>query len=279
VSLHTDGYANDPNPTTDKRGVLAAVKKLADKPGVLVNTVAYNNSDFQFLMEVANLGRGRYVRVTTPAQLYRELHDTSTLLRNGTVDAMEIHRGTADMLVAIIPQDNKIVFSGAPDKFLLLDGLSESSLKNGVVHSYHIYPELVTDDSVPELTNHSAVWGFIRANIAKGDLTTAKYALVSTKRNNLVEQHIRALTAEQISAFVDTTEMYLGFSHDNPVAFTDSESPTYGITRSGSSIKNILGILALHKSGFRLCMDDIWANYKRRGLKVVEGTYDHVLNL
>ena len=55
ITLHSDGYANDPSPYTEGQQLQAAAKDISKHPNVFCNTVAYRSCcDFNLLSSVAN---------------------------------------------------------------------------------------------------------------------------------------------------------------------------------------------------------------------------------
>ena len=84
ITLHTDGYADDPSPAAEERSLLALCRQLRSRD-VFLNTIAYSgDADFLLLARMANTLSGSCVRAGDIKEVYDALHDTSTLLSGAT---------------------------------------------------------------------------------------------------------------------------------------------------------------------------------------------------
>ena len=271
VSLHTDGYANDPSPYAEAQSLLKAVEALAKHPQVFVNTVGYRSyCDFALLAAVANKLSGTCVQAQTAKQVYEALHSAQALLAGSMSPVIEAGIGKADF-VAFVSKKAKKVLGGTSS--LTIRGLGADD--DATVYRYRVVSEAdfnaSTEQEWPQ--NQEALLAFCRAQIALGNLNAAKYALISTKVTNLIKPHARALVASEIAAMTADVEMFL---------FTPATcmwSGDYGLGATGPSVLSVLQVLDTYKTGLRLNVEDLVKSYKRRGLKRVAGSRDESGNL
>ena len=75
---------------------------------------------------------------------------------------------------------------------------------------FYKYQKVAKDEydklDVPVAQTDDSVFAFAKANLADGNLNTAKYALVSTFDATLTEKHAKALTNAQIAEFTEDLE-------------------------------------------------------------------------
>ena len=77
VSLHTDGWANDPSPASERRALLAAVDDLR-ATGAWLSGIAYRtSSDFGLLSELAARCGGNAVLAASTRQVYDAIHSST----------------------------------------------------------------------------------------------------------------------------------------------------------------------------------------------------------
>lgn len=263
VSLHTDGYANDPSPFTEARNILAAVQKLEKHPNVFCNTLAYRGGcDFALLDAIANRMSGSCVRVQNARQVYEALHASQTVLAGQVTPTLELGLGTYDH-IAFVSQSARKVLGGTES--LQVRGLSVHD--RGTVYRYRSVSEAAYAASeAPECTPHSLtpVLAYARTQISLGQLKRAKYALITTRARNLIEKHIRAMVTADVAALSQDLDNAL---LDNAaLMFTQS----YGLDQDGPSVLTVLGFLSRHTPGFRLAVDSM--AYQRRGVKRIAGS-------
>ena len=74
ITLHSDGYANDPSATNEAKAVEKLIEAWHDRP-IFVNPIAYSDSaDFRFLSRIANGLSGTCVKAGSIKDIYDALH-------------------------------------------------------------------------------------------------------------------------------------------------------------------------------------------------------------
>jgi Mg-chelatase subunit ChlD len=80
ITLHTDGYANDPSSTSEATALLKVCDDLKGKDA-FVNALAYGNyTDFRLLSKVANAGSGSCVKAGDIGAVYASLYNSTKTL-------------------------------------------------------------------------------------------------------------------------------------------------------------------------------------------------------
>ena len=266
VTLHTDGYANDRSPTAESSAIKGIVEKLKRHPGVFVNTIAYGYyCDYNLLASIANSLSGACVQARDIREVYAAIYNTTKLIAGAVSPAIEVNRGKASYALFVSRSGRKVL--GSADN-LLVQGLSASDDKTAyrlyeVTESeYNALAAPVNGEDAPV----EPVLAYARTQIAEGRLNAAKYALVQTRCNPLIEEHARALVASDIAAFASATEEYLF----NRTPFTPSTD--YGLSATGPSVLEILTFLDAHAKSLSVNMPALTSGYKRRGVKRIPGT-------
>jgi len=275
ISLHSDGYANDVSPAAERRAIDRIIADYAGMADVYVNTLAYRSySDFNFLNSISNALSGKCIQARNIREVYDALHDTSALLAGRRTPAIVHQIGTADYQIFVSKADQRV--NGTSGE-LRVTGLSADGDK--VIYRYREVDEVTYNgSSLPECGNGAAltpVYAFARAQLSEGRLNTAKYALVSTRDQVLLDSHSRALTNSQIAAFSAGLEETL-FQGTNRQYTTQ-----YGIDTSITPVLNVLELLNEWSSSMHLNLKELGRNYRRRGVKKVAGTRnaDGILDL
>ncbi|HVL15570.1 MAG TPA: vWA domain-containing protein, partial [Gemmata sp.] len=90
ITIHTDGYANDPSSTSEAASLLKLCEGLKGKD-VFVNTLAYGDyTDFRLLSRVANAGGGSCVKAGKIADVYRSLYGSTKTLGSSVTPPIEL---------------------------------------------------------------------------------------------------------------------------------------------------------------------------------------------
>jgi hypothetical protein len=265
IILHSDGYANDPSPRQERRGVIQVAHELAAMPGVFIDTVAYSDSsDFQLLDEVANIGSGRCVRAYSVHQVHEALRSAVSMLSGGlrpTLVVPELGAGGGYQLALVGPE--KIVGSAGE---LQVCGVPQGqSIK---VYQYTPVTEGEWNASSAQVAEDSVgvkgVLAYSRAMLSEGRLMEAKYALVGARIAG-ADPYYRALTGPQIKGFV----AFLGWQLSEDLQRGTSQS--YSINGGEASVMAIFSILNAQRSGFLVDLKALSEGYKRRGIKRLTG--------
>lgn len=271
ISLHTDGYANDPSPFAEAQSIVKAVEALEKHPNVFVNTVGYRSyCDIALLSAIANRLSGTCVQAATARQVYEAMHAAQSLLAGKMSPVIEAGIGKFNF-ITFVSKKAKKVLGGTSS--LTVRGLSAND--DATVYRYREVSEAdfvaSTEQDWPH--NQEALLAFCRAQIALGNLNAAKYAMVSTKIQNLIQPHAKALVASEVAAWTADVEKFLF------VPTVCMWNQTYGLQNSGPSVLSILQAMALYKTGLRINVSELAKGYKRRGLKRVAGSRDGDGNL
>src|SRR5262245_8561425 len=192
ITLHSDGYANDPSSTSEATSLMKLTGELKGKDA-FINTIAYSDySDFRLLSRVANAGSGACVKAGNIGAVYNTLYSSTKVLGSSVTPPVEVSLEKGFDYQVFVSRAAGRINGAAGD--LSIRGLKSDD--DGVVYRYRKLTraeyEKLTD--VPEEQTSEAVFAFSRGNLAEGNLNTAKYALASTYDATLVGTHGRALT-------------------------------------------------------------------------------------
>ncbi|HEY7156823.1 MAG TPA: VWA domain-containing protein [Gemmataceae bacterium] len=268
ITLHSDGYANDPGANTESKTLEKLCADMANRP-VFVNTIAYTDySDFRLLSKVANSVSGSCLKAGNIKQVYDSLYNTEKLLGSSVTPPLEIPlERNYDYQVFVSHQGGKV--NGAADT-LKIRGLKEDH--DAVVYKYKQLTEAEYKKlkDVPEVQTSEAVLAFARTQLSEGAINTSKYALASTYDATLIERHGKALTNLQVAALaqdLDTVLFQPGILQEHEVLDHVPVNPRI-------SVLALAGLLTRHKNDFVVNLEHLKSNYVRRGLRRVQGTRD-----
>lgn len=271
VSLHSDGYANDKSPASERRKILALVDELVSCPGVFVNTIAYSSyADFPLLAAVANRGGGSVVQASTVHDVYEALHDTSSLLARGVVPRLTIDRKGSDFVVWFSVADRKVLSVDASSEGLSVYGVSEEGGEDQRAFRFTRVSEAMweaTDLPVADESDVDIVVAFAAAKLAQGHIRESKLAMVTTRLKALIGAHYRALTPPSLAAFHRALLWTLDPRH------TAAQSPEYGLGFDDLPLTEVLALLQRDASYLTLDLSEVWEIYQRRGLSRKQGSW------
>ena len=256
ITLHTDGYANDSSPTQEVNSIRDAVNALKH-PNVFCNTIAHRDyCDFNLLASIANELSGVCIQARKTRDVYDAMYATTQVLNGAMEPALELGVGSYDYVVYSSP--SKILGSA---KGLTVRG--RTSQGGEKVYRYKsISQDAYNSSSAPE--SKDGLLAFARAQIAEGNLNTAKFALVSYQDPNLYH-HLRALTSSSIASFASDVEK-LVFAGTPAPAFQP-----YGIGDTGPSILQVLNVLDKYSNSVSVNLPELRSNYVSRSLKTIPG--------
>ncbi|MGL4549765.1 MAG: VWA domain-containing protein [Gemmataceae bacterium] len=266
ITLHSDGYANDPSPNSENKAIEQLCETWAGK-SVFVNTIAYSDySDFRLLNKIANSVSGVCIKAGNIREVYDTLTNTAQLLGGKLVPPLEVPleegyeyqvfvshsagklNGTAGTLKirGLKTEDDAAIY-----KYRQLDAAGYKKLKD-----------------VPEAQTSEAVLAFARAMLAEGSVNTAKYAMASSFDKTLADRHGRALTNLQVAAMAQDLDVVLF----NPGVLGEHEVLKEVPINKKPALLTVVGTLADHRDGFLINFEHLRHNYVRRGLRRVQGT-------
>ncbi|HLW67745.1 MAG TPA: VWA domain-containing protein [Gemmataceae bacterium] len=269
IMLHSDGYADDPSPTMEVRKLDALCRTIHESSDAFLNTIAYTDAaDFRTLARLANLASGNCVRTGDLQQVYDALYNSVKVLNQSALPSLGIPlTGEHEYQVFVSHAAGKVNGGAGP---LKITGLQPG--QDAVVYRFHNLTkdeyDTMTDVAVDQ--SGEAVFAFARANLAEGNVNTAKYALASTFDATLSERHGHALTNTEIADMSqDLDDVLMHPDHLEQHDVLEYPRPHYRIP-----VLDMIRLLDQHKNGFRINIKDLDRNYVRRGLRRVPGTRD-----
>lgn len=272
ITLHSDGYANDSSPNAEALALDNICGQLKGMD-VFVNTIGYSNSsDFKLLAKIANTVSGSCIKADNIKEVYDAIYNTSKLLGGSVQTVIEEDLGSEySYQVFLSGQAKKINGSSGTLKLVGLNSEDE-----GVIYKYQpVSQDVYQDSSLPVVQNHDSVYAFAKANLAEGNLNTAKYALASTFNGTLLARHSKALTNQQIAKMAGDIDMVL---------FNFDELKKHQIlnkvpVNEGISLLELIKIFDDHRHSIIINLNHLQENYQRKGVKRVPGVRDGSGNL
>jgi Mg-chelatase subunit ChlD len=269
ITLHSDGYANDPSSTSEATSLMKLTGELKGKDA-FINTIAYTDySDFRLLSRVANAGSGACVKAGNIGAVYNTLYSSTKVLGSSVTPPVDVPLEKGFDYQVFVSRSAGRINGGAGD--LSIRGLKSDD--DGVVYRYRKLTqaeyERLTD--VPEMQTSEAVFAFSRGNLAEGNLNTAKYALASTYDATLVGTHARALTNNQVAAFAGDLDTLVLF---NPGQLAEHTILGEVPVNRRIPLLSLVKILDDNRDKFTINRQALQDVYVRRGLKRLQGTRD-----
>jgi Mg-chelatase subunit ChlD len=273
LTLHSDGYADDPSPAAEERSLLAACRQLRGRD-VFLNTIAYSgDADFLLLARMANTLSGSCVRAGDIREVYDALHDTSSVLSGATAPPLEAALPAGcDYQVFVSHSGRRVVGAAGP---LRVCGLRAGD--DALAYRYRRVSPADYDAAGdrPVVQTGEAVYAFARAQLAEGHLNTAKYALASTLDATLTDRHARALTNPQLAALaqdLDEAVFHPGLARRHKVR-------DRVVVSDRLSVLEVTRLLAEFRDSLIVNRRYLQEHYTRRGIKRVPGHRDAEGNL
>jgi Mg-chelatase subunit ChlD len=273
ITLHSDGYANDSSPSAEAKALLEICEELKSMD-VFVNTIAYSNaSDFKLLSKIANTVSGVCIKAADVKEVYNAIYSTSKLLGGAVAPAME------EILAA--DYSYQVFFSRSAKKIngtnqtLKIFGIKPED--DGVIYKYKQISQDAYEQlkDVPIAQNDESVYVFAKANLAEGNLNTAKYAIASTFNATLTERHAKALTNQEIANFAQDIEIALFY----PNILREHDIFDKVKVNNRISLLELIKIFEEYRSNIIINLKHLQDNYQRKGIKRVNGVRDENGNL
>ena len=120
---------------------------------------------------------------------------------------------------------------------------------------------------VPIVQNDQSVYIFAKANLAEGNLNTAKYALPSTFNAPLTARHAKALTDEDIAKCTQDLEVAIFYAH----VLDKHEISDHVKVNEKISVSALMHILSQHRQHIIIKLKYLQATYQRKGVKRLNG--------
>jgi hypothetical protein len=273
ITLHSDGYANDSSPSVEAKALEVVCEELKSMD-VFVNTIAYSNaSDFKLLSKIANSVSGSCIKAGNVKEVYDTIYSTSKLLGGKVVPVME-ESLAADYNYQVLLSRSAKKINGTSGT-LKICGLQVED--EAIIYKYkqitkEVYKQL---QDVPVMQNHESVYAFAKANLAQGNLNTAKYAIASTFNATLTERHAKALTNQEIANFAQDIDIALFY----PNILQEHEILDGLKANDKISLLELIKIFEENRSSIIVNIKHLQDNYQRKGIKRVKGVRDANGNL
>jgi hypothetical protein len=266
ITLHSDGYANDPSANTESRSIERLIDGWQER-SLFVNTIAYSNySDFRLLSKIANGASGVCIRAGSIKEVYDSIYTTAKLLGGQITPPIEEPLSPEyDYQVLVSHSSGRVNGAAGP---LHIRGLKPD---DAFVYKYRRLSKTEYDKlDAPEVQTGEAVLAFSRAQLAEGNLNTAKYALASCFDRTLFDRHARALTNVEVAALAQDLDLLLF----QPGLIAEHELVRSVPVNRKIPLLSLMKLLDEHRDGFLVNFDHLKQNYVRRGLRRVQGTRD-----
>jgi len=268
ISLHSDGYANDRSPTTEKRAIEALLEKSKKLGGICIDTLAWrDSSDFLFLQKIATAMNGKCVLAHNAQQIEKMLRETTARLAGLMTPAVTASIRGCEWLAVYSESAERV---NGLDRDMVIDGFSPKddvqiwrySSSDWFAWKAMQVPEVQSgDDQTP-------VYLYAASRIASGDLFLGKGAMIETRDVGL-RGHLRAMTPAALHAL----GLELQTAMRNPVgrtAFLD-----YAVVDTGPSLLETLQALGKVKDKLKIDLDHpaLSTSYRKRSLASMSGTW------
>jgi Mg-chelatase subunit ChlD len=268
ITLHSDGYANDPSANSEARTIEQLCNEWQDR-SLFVNTIAYSDySDFRLLSKVANAASGVCIKAGNIREVYDSLYSTSKLLAGNVTPPIEEPLSQEyDYQVFVSHAAGKI--NGAAG-MLHIRGLKPED--DAAVYKFRRLTKGEFDKlgEWPTVQTGEAVLAFARAQLSEGNLNTAKYALASSFDRTMFERHGRALTNLQVAGLTQDLDLVLF----QPGLLGEHEIVKEVPVNRRIALLDLMRLLAENREGFLVNFEHLRQNYVRRGLRRLQGERD-----
>lgn len=268
ITLHTDGYANDPSTYSELAALEAAAAALAGGSAYL-NTLAYTDwSDFRLLAKLANLGGGAALKAGNVSLVYDALKQGMAALAGGVVKPLVIPNAPGATYQVVVSRTAKKV-TGSNGSAIEVKGVTAAD--DCLVYRFTpLTKAAYAAEPAPQLQTSEAVYAFARAQLAEGNLNTAKYALASTCDMTFLQTHGRALTNPQVAAFAQALDQLVCAPAELATHTVMTEVPV----NTRVALLSLVDTLALYKDHLLVNRLDLVRDYQRRGVRKLVGSRD-----
>ena len=267
ITLHSDGYANDSSPSSEARALERVCEELKSMD-VFVNTIAYSQaSDFKLLAKIANAASGVCIQAGDVKAVYDAIYSTSKFYGSNTAPAFEEPLAANYQYQVFISRNAKKI-NGASGS-LRFCGINPQD--GGTIYKYkRISRDEYAQLNVPIEQNHESVYAFARANLAEGNLNTAKYAALSTFDATLCQCNLKALTNHEIANFTQDLDTVLF----DPNAIQQHTILNAVRVNTQISFLEVIELLEQHRHNIIINLKELQDNYQRKGIKRLKGSRD-----
>ncbi len=267
ITLHSDGYANDPSISTESQALDQICENLKQKQ-VFLNTISYAQADFQRLDKLANSLSGSCIQAGNIKQVYDALYSASKLLQDAIFNPIEEPLVREyDYQVFVSSTARKI--NGCAGTLKIL-GLKLSD--HGTLYKYKKInaEEYATFNEVPIRQTDESVFAFARTHLAEGKLNQAKYALYSTFDQTLIHQYAKAFSNSELVKLAQDLEQAIF----NQITSQNHEILTVSAINPALSLLEVIYLLEEYQDHILINIQHLQQHYTRRELKRVSGVRD-----
>ena len=273
ITLHSDGYANDPSSNAEVANLMAICKTLQGKD-VFVNTIAYTDySDFRLLSRVANAVSGSCVKAGNIKIMYDTLYENTKTLGSALVPPVEVPLPKECHFQVFVSHDAKRV-NGSTGELKVMGIKPEF---DAVVYQYRQLSEKEYKalKDVPEVQTCEAVYAFAKGQLSEGNINTAKYAVASAFDATLIQTHGKALTNLQCAALAVDLDKLLC----DPGELEDHQILSQVPVNKRMPFVGVVRLLEDHADEYLVNLPYLQEHYTRRGVKRLQGSRDENGNL
>lgn len=262
IMLHSDGYANDSSPHTERTKLEALSRDISKLGGVILNTVAYGWADFPLLDRLASFGGGKAVQAKGPREVFDALQESMKVAAGNVAPATRV-TAKGKRLLAISRSAGKVM-TGVDE--LLIRGLKpeDDLLVAEIGEIEHGVGSLPTDHNADR---NALALALARIFLSEGKINEAKMLVLGARAENLYP-HLRALSATDLGAFAETLDRAI----EDPSSVTTTNE--YGVRAAGPSIMEVMEILRLHLDGFQVHLPTLRDGYSKRSERREEGVWE-----
>lgn len=272
VSLHSDGYCNDPSPGAERVKCASLVQSLRSL-GAVVNTVAYRgSSDFQFLAQLANAGGGACVQAGNLREVYDALcrgqqaaagdgGKALVSVPDGVEHVLRVHRALRRVL--LVTNDFDSIEAERDEEVYLVRSQSYDDKA--------CRERLALQRDVPDAAV-GPMLALARGLVGAGRVTEAKQVALSTGVTKFLD-HARALTGPQVAALASSLDALLFADPLAAAGQWPGRRPFLPQPEPAVTLPELLAVVGRHPGGLKVYLPALMQGYKRRGLKRVPGKW------
>lgn len=285
VTLHSDGYCNDPSPKQEQKQIEALLDDAKKNFSSLAfDTVAYSDrSDFRLLLSFSERMGGRCVVARDARTVYDALLETQKRLAEGTTPPLQI-QSRSDLVLVVCRSAGKVLLDTSD---VTVRGLKAGEtvdvfrLRLAPATAGSLDPESdggersrTAPAPAPAPDSASVLYGLSMAWLQKGQIRLAKEALCAT-RDQIYQTHWRALSRTDLQAFFEDVSV--------PVLSGEvihrPRTADFGVLAQGASILELFSAMAEHKRDLKVDLSSMREGYRLKSVRKLDGSRDEEGNL
>lgn len=261
ITIFTDGYANDPSPTTEKRRIDDFIKQAKAKSGVFVNAVGYRDwCDWGLLNTITNALSGKTVKARSFKDVLAVMRDTQALLASGCQPSITIKA----------PQPNQMLFAVMGDTVVAdIGSLTLSGLNDKSNPKVYVVEEVVSPSKSILVVPENERWLYAALTmgyLGLSDLRKAKSVLFASGNKTLYAEHRTAITPSSIASCISDLRAWVVAKNESAYEMGKNSKPKH-------SMQDLVNVLCqLPQNSVALDLDTFWKGYTRRSVKSLLGT-------